>query len=103
VRGKSPGQPRARHETEVGQARHGVYSAVSSWWRGVCSAWPSFCEEGDRRGFGRPLGRTGLQARMGEGGRLGHSASAGPRGSGEIEVAGRARLGFQLSFSPQPK
>jgi hypothetical protein len=60
----------------------------------VSSAWPSPCEEGNRRGFGRPLGRTGLQARMGEGGWLGRSASAGPRGSGGDRSGwpGRARL-----------
>jgi hypothetical protein len=53
----------------------------------VSSAWASPCEKGNRRGFGRPLGRTGLQARTGEGGRLGRSASAGPSG-----WPGRARL-----------
>jgi hypothetical protein len=73
----------------------------------VSSAWPSFCEEGDWRSFGRPLGRTGLQARKGEGGRLGsllgQAGQDGPRGSGERKAAGRAGLGFQLGFGAQPK
>jgi hypothetical protein len=78
-----------RHEHGTRQRRpkrgHEVSSVAGSRWRG----------------FGRPLGRTGLQARMGweAGGaarpRLGHT------GVGETEAAGQAGLGFQLSFGPQ--
>jgi hypothetical protein len=98
--GVEPGAGTRQRQPKRG---HEVSSVAGSQWRGVSSAWPSPCEEGNRRGFGRPLGRTGLQTRTGweAGGaarpRLGHT------GVGETEAAGRAGLGFQLSFGPQPE
>jgi hypothetical protein len=55
-----------------------------------------------RRGFCRPLGHTGPQARKGEGGRLGRSASAGSRAEKKKKEGGLGWLQGELGFGPSP-
>jgi hypothetical protein len=69
----------------------------------VSSAWVSPCEEGNRRGLAGLWAALGCKCERGREAGWAAQPQLGHAGVREKEAAGRAGLGFQLSFGPQPE